>query len=325
MIIPSKLKQGDEIRVIALAASMSIVTQENINLATKCLGNLGFKVTFGKHINETNIFKSSSIESRVSDLHESFTDKNVRAIFAVIGGFNSNELLRYLNYELIKNNPKILCGYSDITALTNAITAKTNLVTYSGPCFSMFAMKKYTEYWIDYFKKCLIENSEIEIFPSKEWSDDKWHENQNKRIIEKNEGFWIINKGRAEGRIIGGNLCTLNLLQGTEYMPSLKDTILFLEDYHEVDGYIFNRDLQSLIHLSDFKHVKAIVIGRFQKDSKISKEQIEYIIKTKKELKNIPIIANADFGHTNPIITFPIGGTAKLKINDEVKLKILKH
>ena len=325
MIIPPKLKQGDEIRVVATAASLSIVTKENVNLAIKSLESLGFKVTLGKHVNEVDIFKSSPIKSRIADLHESFADKNVRAIFAAIGGFNSNELLKYLDYKLIKNNPKILCGYSYITSLTNAITTRTGLVTYAGPCFSMFAMKKNNEYWIDYFKKCLIEDSEIDIIPSKEWSNDKWYENQDERTVEKNEGFWIINKGEAEGGIIGGNLCTLNLLQGTGYMPSLKKAILFIEDDEESDGYIFSRDLQSLIHLQDFQYVRALIIGRFQKASKITRGQIEYIIKTKKELSSIPIIANVDFGHTNPRITFPIGGTAKLKVNDMVELKILKH
>jgi len=324
MIIPSKLKRGDEIRVVALAASMSIITKENVELAKSFLENLGFKVTFGKHVNETGIFKSASLESKIFDFHEAVVDKNVKAIFAVIGGFNSNELLGYLDYELIKNNPKILCGYSDITALTNAITAKTGLVTYSGPVFSMFAMKEHNEYWVDYFKKCLIENSEISVTPSKEWSDDRWYKGD-ERVLKENTGFWIINQGKAEGIIIGGNLCTLNLLQGTEYMPSLKGSILFLEDDEQSDGYTFGRDLQSLMHLPDFQYVQAIIIGRFQKNSKVGREQIEYIIKTKKELKNIPVVANVDFGHTNPIITFPIGGTAKLKVDDEVELKILKH
>lgn len=99
---------------------------------------------------------SSSIKSRVEDLHDAYKDKSIKAIFTVIGGFNSNQLLKYLDYDLIKGNPKILCGYSDITALTNAITAKTGIVSYSGLHFSTWAMKKEFEYNLEYFRKCLM-------------------------------------------------------------------------------------------------------------------------------------------------------------------------
>ena len=166
---------------------------------------------------------------------------------------------------------------------------------------------------------------QINVIPSKEFDDDMWYKDQSERKIEKNEGFWIINKGNAEGKIVGGNLCTLNLLQGTQYMPSLKDSILFIEDDYEVTAATFNRDLQSLIQQKDFKYVKGIVIGRFQNASKVTREQIRFIIETKAELKNIPIVANVNFGHTNPSITFPIGGTMRLKIDKTVELIITEH
>ena len=325
MIVPPKLKKGDEIRIIAPAKSLALIPQNSIEYAKERFEQQGFKITFSKNCKEKDILESSSIKSRIEDLHEAFSDNNVKAIFTVLGGFNSNQLLKYIDYELIKNNPKIICGYSDITALTNAITAKTDLITYSGLFFSTWAMKKEFEYNLEYFKKCLFEEDEFIIKPSKTWSDDEWYKNQDIRDIKINEGFWLINKGECEGKIIGGNLCTLNLLQGTEYMPSLKDTILFLEDDYEVDTATFDRDLQSLIHLPDFKYVKGIIIGRFQKKSNVTLEKIKHIIKIKEELKNIPIIANVDFGHTNPIFTFPIGGTAKIKADNEIELKIIKH
>ena len=175
MIIPSKLIKGDEVRVIAPSRSMSMISKDTINIAIKSLSELGLKVSFGKHVNEcVDEFFSSSIESRVDDLHDAFKDENVKGILSVIGGFNSNQLLSHVDYDLIKKNPKILCGYSDITALQNAIFAKAGVVTYSGPHFSSFGMVKGNEYTIEYFKKALFESSSFEIFSSTEWSDDAW-------------------------------------------------------------------------------------------------------------------------------------------------------
>ena len=116
------------------------------------------QITFGEYVNEEDIFHSSSIQSRISDLHAAFLDKNVKAILAVKGGSNANQLLSYIDYDLIKKNPKIFCGFSDITALQNAIYHKAGLVTYSGPQFSSFAIKEELEYTIKFFKRIFFEN-----------------------------------------------------------------------------------------------------------------------------------------------------------------------
>ncbi|MEX1014254.1 MAG: S66 peptidase family protein [Candidatus Paceibacterota bacterium] len=325
---PPKLKKEDEIRVVAPSCSLSIIADNVKEIANQRLGDLGFKVTFGKDVSEIDEFRSSSIKSRISDIHKAFSNKKVKAVFAVIGGMNSNQLLRYLDWDLIKNNPKIFIGYSDTTALENAIFAKTGLVTYSGPAYSTFGQKKYFDYTLENFKKCLMNDEEFEIKPSEKWSDDSWYKNQEKRRQINNEGWWIINKGKAKakakGTILGSNLCTLNLLQGTEYFPKLNNSILFLEDDSESGIMHFECDLQSLIHLPDFKGVKGIIIGRFQKESKVTKDKLTTIIKNKKELKNIPVIANVDFGHTSPIITFPIGGEVEIDTNKR-NIIIKKH
>ncbi len=307
-IYPKKLQKGDGIRIIAPSCSISIISSDNRKIANDHLTDLGLKITFGKHVNEIDEFRSSPIKSRINDLHEAFLDSNVKAVFAVIGGFNCNQLLKYIDWNIIKNNPKIFIGYSDTTALQNAIFAKTGLVTYSGPAWSTFGQKLHFDYTLDYFKKCLMSDSKFEIKPSEKWSDDLWYKNQNKRILIKNKGWLIINKGKASGTILGANLCTLNLLQGTEYFPDLNNSVLFLEDDSESKDVHFDRDLQSLIHQPSFKGVKGMVIGRFQKASEMQDANLIKIIKSKAELKNIPVIVNVDFGHTSPIITFPIGG-----------------
>lgn len=326
-MIPKKLKAGDEVRVIAPSRSMTILGDDCKKIATERLEALGLKVTFGKYVMEADEdYLIASAQHRAEDLNEAFKDKNVKAILTVIGGFNSNQILDLIDYEAIKENPKIFCGFSDITALSNSIYAKTGLVTYSGPHYSSFGMLKGFEYELEYFKKMFFSDEEFEVVSSKEWSDDLWFIDQENREFIPNDGMFVINEGKAEGEIVGGNLCTLNLLQGTKYMPNIENKILFLED-DNMTGKIFlmefDRNLQSLIHTPEFKTVKALVLGRAEKDCIMTKEKWIKMIKNKPELQNIPVIAGVDFGHTTPIIAFPIGGKARLEAKDNnIKLFI---
>lgn len=329
-IFPNKLKPGDEVRVIAPSHSMGIISSTNKKIAFEALESLGLHITFGQHVDAMDMMHSSSIDSRLADLHQAFADQNVKAILTVIGGYNSNQLLDFIDFDMIKNNPKIFCGFSDITALGNAIYHKTGLVTYSGLHFSSFAMQKGFDYSLEHFKKIFFESNEIYLIPSKEWSDDAWYLDQQVRTFHPNAGYKVINAGEAEGKIIGGNLGTLRLLCGTPYMPNIVDAILFLEAVshsNAADPDMFERSLQSLIQDSRFEKVQAIVIGRFENKFGMTDEKMRYILSTKSALKNIPIIANADFGHTTPIFTFPIGGTCHLiaEAPGNVQLIFEKH
>jgi muramoyltetrapeptide carboxypeptidase len=321
-MIPERLQPGDEIRVIAPSTSMAVLKGKQLTIATERLEALGFRVTFGQYVDEHNEFFSTSVENRLKDLHAAFSDPNVKAILTAIGGYNCNQLLSYVDYELISKNPKILCGYSDITALQLAIYRKTGLVTYSGPHFSTFGMKKQSNYTVQSFLAALTNDAPYEIEPSDTWSDDKWYLDQEARSYHPQEGFLLINEGKAEGTLIGGNLCTLNLLQGTDFFPSLKDSILFIEDDEESHPLTFDRDLQSVLQLKDAKSIKAILIGRFQKGSNMTKEALTKILESKQELNDIPIIANVNFGHTDPLATIPIGVKASVNALKE-KIEIL--
>lgn len=320
-----KLKAGDEVRVIAPARSMAIISPQLRTVAKQRFDELGLVLTFGAHIEECDDFVSSSTASRLEDLHSAFSDPNVKGILSVIGGFSSNQLLDEIDWELIAANPKIFCGFSDITALNNSIFAKTGLVTYSGPHYSTFGMEKFFDYTLDYFKKCLMQDEPFAVLPSTQWIDDEWYLDQVNRTGVANEGWLTINEGTASGRSIGGNLCTLNLLQGTSYMPSLEDSILFIEDDEETNPVTFDRDLVSLIQQPGFSTVKGIVIGRFQNVSKVTSDLLVQIIKTKKALQGIPVIANVDFGHTTPAITFPIGGSVSIEAGHGSSIQINRH
>lgn len=325
-MFPKKLSPGDEIRVIAPSTSFRIIASTIREIALRNLSTLNLQVTYGKNCEECDDFNSSSVASRIADLHDAFANPQVNGILSAIGGFTSNQLLRYIDYDLIRANPKILCGFSDITALGTAIYAKTGLVTYSGAHFSTFGMEKGLEYTLEYFKKCLMDTEPLVVEPSSDWSDDSWHQDQQNRNFSPNDGFQVVNEGQAEGTLLGGNLCTLNLLQGTEYMPSLAESILLLEDDEESKPRTFDRDLMSLIHQPGFEGVKGIVIGRFQRKSEMDPEKLVKVIKSKQELTNIPVVVNADFGHTTPQFTFPIGGKGKLVARDgEVSFTIIEH
>ena len=314
-IIPQVLSRGDEIRVIAPARGLKIIGQDTRQIAKERFEAMGLKVSFATNTTDDNwdMTGSTTIEKRVADIHESFADKNVKGIFTIIGGANSNQLLPYLDYDLIKNNPKFFCGFSDITALLNGIYAKTGLMTFSGPHYSSIGMLKGCEYTLDNLKVMMFGNRHNDVTPSAEWSDDLWFLDQEKREFIKNDGYWNIHSGTAKGTIIGGNLGTFNLLLGSPYRPTFeKDTILFIEDTEGSDILDFERNLQALLYQPDFKNVKGLVIGRFQKGSKVTKEQLEFILNNKNELADLPIIANVDFGHSTPLLTIPVGGTATL-------------
>lgn len=317
MKIPDKLKQGDEIRIVAPSRSMKILSDEGVILAKQRLEAFGFKVTFGKHVETCDLQHSSPIAERVADLHEAFADKNVKGILTVIGGFNSNELLPYLNYELIKNNPKVFCGYSDITALANAITAKCQFVTYSGPHFSSFQMTELQAYQSTNFKNCLFQEEPFDLAPSSYWSDDQWFINQDKRVYHQTN-WKVYNHGTALGTLFGGNLCTLNLLQGTDFMPDVRQSILFVEDDELTCPETFARDLASLLQATD--GLKGLLIGRFQEVSEMTEEQLVFILDKHPIFKTIPVYYELDFGHTQPMMTLPIGGM----ISINTKLATLK-
>ena len=312
------------IEVIAFSRSLKMICDENINYAKQKLETLGYNVFFSKNANVCDSFISSSIKKRISDLHEAITNENVDIILSVLGGYNCNQLLDYIDYDLIKKNPKKICGYSDITVLLNAIYKMTGIITFLGPTFHSFSMLKGLEQTVESFTQVINEKEYVLSDPDF-YSSDRWYDDQKNRKFIKNKGMIVINDGKAEGTIIGGNLCSFNLLQGTKYMPDLTDKILFIEDDALVGKefpYEFDRKLTSLIQQPNFDKIRGIVIGRTQTQTEMNLTKWKKIL-NKKELKKIPIIINANFGHTTPNATIPIGGLCKIDTSSDNKKIIL--
>ena len=304
-----KLKKGDHIRVVSPSLSIQAIGGFNANVRAKeKLEELGFDVSFSSNYFEHDLFDSASIASRVEDLHEAFLDPSVDAVLATIGGFNCNELLPYLNYDLIAQNPKIFCGYSDTTALLNAIYAKTGMQTYMGPSYSSFKMKEGQEYqsqsWLN-----AVTQDDYDLVPSKEWSSDPWYDPTQPRHFMPTE-WKVYNAGKASSTIIGGNLSTFSLLRGTPYAPQAENYILFVE---EAEGYPpehFLRELAAL--LQAYPSPQAVIIGRFPKECEMTEEILLAILDKHPILQTIPVLYDVDFAHTQPLFTITIGGQVTL-------------
>ena len=300
---------NNEIRIVTSSGNLNM-NEDDIDYIKAKLK--GYDITFGKNVNKRiPEYNCPSIEDRKNDIEEAFLDKNVKAIMIARGGALSNQLLDEIDYEIIQKNPKIIIGFSDATSLLNAIYSQTKLKTYYGPNFSVLAMRKGNDYTYEYLNKVLNNEEEYYINPAISWSSDKWYKDQDNRKFIKNNGMNIINEGNAEGTIIGGNLNTFSLLQGTKYMPIAQKIILFIEEDNWANEdylYEFDRRLQSLTQQAFFKKVKGIIIGRAQQNVNMNINRWKTLISMNKKLINMPIVVNADFGHTMPMATFPIGG-----------------
>lgn len=326
--IPFKIHSLDKVSVIAPSDSMK-KGSKTIDLARERFEKeFGVKLVLSKNCLSEDPYSSAAIKLRINDLHNAFLDNSVKAIICLTGGYNANELLPFIDWDILIQNPKIFIGSSDNTVMINAIFAKTGLITYYGPNFFKFGMIQGLEYTLNYFKNCLVIDKPYRIRPSKKWSNDKWFKDQEERGFIDNKGYLVCNTGTAQGEIIGGNLCSLNLLQGTEYLPTLNNPILFIEDDDLVGEACFgefNRNLESFLQLPGSDSIKGIVVGRFPKNCFMTDEKIKYVL-NKPKLKNIPIVANADFGHCDPTFTFPIGGTVSLEVrNNNIDIRIISH
>ncbi|HEY5821675.1 MAG TPA: S66 peptidase family protein [Propionibacteriaceae bacterium] len=326
-LYPRRLAPGSTIRVIAPSRSRALIMEHDHSaLMARRFDDLGLQVTFGDHVDERDVFDSSSIAGRVADLHAAFADPDVDGILTVVGGFNSNELLPYLDWALIAAHPKVFCGFSDITALQIAMLARTGLVTYSGPHWSTFGMRDHLQPTLDWFRVAVFGDEPFSLAPSPTWTDDLWFLDQDDRTVELNSGWWPLQTGSAAGRLVGGNLCTFSLLQGTVNRPSLDGAILLVEDDAETNPAEFARDLTSVLQLPDAPAIRAMLIGRFQRASAVGRDILGEIIRRQPALEGVPVLANLDFGHTSPAVTLPIGGEAEVTVGvDASAVRIIRH
>lgn len=313
-ILPPQLDKSKLVGIIAPADPVRGVCSEGmIQRGYDFLKKKGFSVIEGKSVKKlTQKHIAGSVSLRVNDIHDFVKRKDIGCIMAFWGGFNTNQLLDHLDYDLIKVNPKIIIGYSDVTALTTAITTKTGLITFSGPGVISFAKPEPFEYAWNYFEKMCIDPQEnLTIESSLNYADDLFflRKDDDHRIKKNNDGIKIFINGKAKGEIIAGNLQTLLVLNGTEYLPDLTGKILFVEEDETSTPAHVDRFICQCKQLGWFNKISGLVFGRFTEQSQFSLEDsFEDILKEYLSNAKFPVLYNADFGHSDPMITIPNGG-----------------
>ena len=228
IIKPPRLHKGGVIGLVAPASTPS--SEEHIEKGATYLEQLGYRVKFGKHIRNTNGYLAGTDEERAADFNTMVRDKDVKAIFAIRGGYGTPRILRMIDYRSLRQNPKIIAGYSDITALQLAIFRKTGLVTFSGPMTGSDMWKDFDPYTEEHFWQLLTSTKKIGLL---------------KNSID--EPLKILKIGKARGRLLGGNLSLLACLMGTPFLPNMRGSILFLEDVEEAP-YRVDRMLAQLLN-----------------------------------------------------------------------------
>lgn len=296
-IKPKRLHKGDLIGIISPASTPDDLTR--INSGVKYLEKLGFKVLVGSNVGKNHGYLAGSDEERLNDLHSMFKNKMVKAVMCVRGGYGSPRLLDRIDFKLIKKNPKIFVGYSDITALQMAFLQKSNLVTFAGPMLAVDFHDEVSPFTEEFFWGMVTSNKKIGRIKN-----------------PNNEKLYCLKKGSTRGQIVGGNLALLVSLMGTQYFPDIRNKILLLEDTGEAP-YRLDRLINQLRIAGVFDKVKGVVLGAFTdcKESDPSKKTLtlgevieDYFTRIKK-----PVVYNFQHGHIKDNITIPYG--IKFKLN----------
>ena len=303
MIIPNKLIEGDTIGIIAPSDPIVASKLEDINNSILLLEKAGFKIKFAKNVFNNELGYSAEAIKKSEDINEMFKNPEIKAIMCCTGGENSNSLFEYIDYELIKNNPKIICGFSDSTSILSIINEKTGLVTFNGPTF-----KSLTSWETDYAYKEFVKRfvkEELEL-----------------GTVE--DEYLTIKEGEAKGKLIGGNLGLISDLCCGKYNVNFEDKILFIEELGIESGPArVSHFLYKLKQNDVFKKIKGLWIGYYECESKINIEQI--VLDTIGDEYNFPIIKSNNFGHCDKKTVVPIGIMAKIDTNETRKITLLEN
>ncbi len=324
VVRPRRLQVGDTIGIVSPASPIAAFCPRRLERGVAELKRLGFNVIVGDHARTRTGHTAGTIEQRLQDLHEMFENPAVRCIITTIGGYNAHQLLEEMNFDLIARNPKIIMGYSDITSILASVHHMTNLVTFMGPAilpqFGEFGgMLSYTK---DRFTEALMTPGSAGLIPTSTlWTDEMllWDEEDNRdRHMKPNGGLKILKHGRAMGPILAANTGTLLLLSGTRYFPNVVGRILCLEDDETETPATIDRYFTHLRQMGVFGQIAGLVIGRFHSKVPFSEEDsLEQLLSTATRGYDFPIVINADFGHTDPMMVLPNGVQAMLEATDD--------
>lgn len=325
-----KLKVGDSIGIFSPSSPITYFCPNRFHRAKKFLQSKGFKIVEGSLTGKYDFYRSGSIKERAEELNVLIRNTEIKCIMSTIGGMNSNSILPYIDYEALKRNPKIIIGYSDVTAILLAIFAQTGINTYYGPALvaSFGELSPFVDWTYQYFKELLIDEMQFpySLNAPAFWTEESidW-ETQDRAKEQKENQLITVYGGIARGRLIGGNLDTMQGIWGSQYMPIIKDgDILFIEDALKDPGTI-ERSFSLLKLNGVFDKVSGIILGKHQlfDDLKTGRKPYEILLEVLGD-KKLPFIAEFDCCHTHPMMTLPIGCEIELDATNK-KVTIIEE
>src|SRR5579872_2211833 len=316
MLVPRRLHEGDTVAIVSPSWGAIGEYPHRKQRGVAYLESLGLRVKLMPHAAETSGWVSSPATHRLADLHQAFGDPNIAAVVCAIGGNHSNQLLPLLDYDLIRLNPKIFQGYSDMSVLHWAFAKHAGLRTFYGPAL-VTQMAEYPQvipFTHAHLRDAWFGSSPLEFTAANEWTDEhmEWSDRTDltrARVMQPGSGWVCVRPGRAEGWLAGGCLESLCWhVKGSDSWLDLEGAVLFLETSEEapppsdVDAY-----LSDLENLGVFDKVRALVIGRPMGYSPDQVEQLWNVAAARTDSSGIPVLANVDCSHTDPMLTMPLG------------------
>ena len=296
IIKPPRLKKGDTIGLVAPASTPS--SNEKIEKGVLYLEQLGYRVKVGKYIHEVRGYLAGTDEQRASDFNEMLHDRNIKAIFALRGGYGTPRILSRIDYAALKRNPKIIVGYSDLTALQLAMFKKIGLVTFSGPMVSVEMWNSIDPFTEEHFWRVLTSTAKIGQLPN-----------------PAEEPVKVLRPGKTFGRLLGGNFSLLASLMGTPYLPNLAKALLVLEEVDEAPHRV-DRMFAQLFNAGILKRISGLVLGKFTdcvpSDPSKPYLTVEQVIEDISQRVKCPAVANVQYGHLPKKLTIPVGLHARM-------------
>lgn len=336
LIKPPALKHGDTIGIFSPSWPGSFFLREKYQIGIEKLKSLGLNVVEGELIkrNLHEGYRLGTARERADEFNSLYRDPEVKGLISAIGGYCSGSILPYLDYDYIKANPKIVCGYSDITTLHCALNKMCHLATFYGPAvISSFGETTLSSYTMDSWCRqvgLLSVNYPLELQPPEEWTNEfvdatKQGWQQIEKKLFAHGGWEVVNEGQAYGSAFACNLNTLLSLAGTPYWPDLKNRILFLEQMN-VSLSQEERQLNQLKLLGVFDEIKALVISRPENynDEGSPLSYVQLLSEITAGKLNYPVIVNFDCGHTVPMLTIPQGAMFKVEC-DASEAKVIQY
>ncbi len=313
LIKPPKLQKGDTVGIIAPSKASRPEAKDRFNKGVKNLESFGLKVKIGKHVFDNDYYGGATLENRLSDLHDFFADPNIKMVMMCVGGHFANLLLDYIDYELIQNNPKIFCGMSDGTLLTNAIYQKTGLVTFYGPNMNDALSMDMSDKMRENFYQTFFNGKDIKLTPDENVKIIRWGAEEG-TLPKEYKGWNVIKSGKASGYFIGGYLPRIITMDYAGYKYDMKDALLFFESCEDF-GKMFV-SLSSLKQRGVFDDINGMIIGYCTGIE--DQSEIVDLIKDVTQGYDFPIIQIGELGHETENYSFPIGAQATIDTDNLV-------